>query len=124
MEINMEKEKQEIWTIEELVSMTETVQSRTLMWHRKGLNIQWCELTEEEEPKMIVPDDNQTSEEQSEYFKKIAGERVLAMISKANKKEPEAATIDADNWGSMPTTLRWNISSEILGTLNESFTSG
>jgi hypothetical protein len=124
MEINMKKEKQEIWTIEELVSMTEEVQSRELVWHRKALNIQWCELTEEEEPKMIVPDDNQTSEEQSEYFKKIAGERVLAMISKANKKSPEEATITVDNWGSMPTTLRWNISSEILGTLNESFTSG
>jgi len=39
----MEEEKQ-VWTIEELVAMTETVQSAELEYMGKILPIQWCEL--------------------------------------------------------------------------------
>ena len=38
------------------------------------------------------------------------------MIAKANDKNPEGATLTEENWGKMPTTLRWQISGTILGT--------
>ena len=120
----MTEEAKEMWTIDELVEMTETVQHKKIDWGGKSLNIQWCELTEAEEPKMALPDDSAPSEEQTEYYKKLAGERVLKMIEKANEKEPDTLTVTADNWMSLPTTLRWNISSEVLGQTNENFTSG
>tara|TARA_R100000458_G_C8129852_1_gene145334 strand:- start:249 stop:611 length:363 start_codon:yes stop_codon:yes gene_type:complete len=118
-------EEKEMWTIDELVAMTETVQHKEIEWQGKNLRIQWCELVESEEPKMEIPDDDVPESEQTEYFKKLAGERVMAMINKGNEKEPETATITSENWSSLPTTLRWNISSIILGTAqSENFTSG
>ena len=117
-------EEKEMWTIEELVGMTEQVQSKEVVWAGKGLNIQWCELTEAEEPKMALPDDSAPQEEQTEYYKQIAAERVLRMIEKANEKAPETAVIKEDNYMSLPTTLRWQISSLVLGQTNENFTSG
>ena len=47
----------EIWTIEELKSLTTEVQSKEVEYRGKTLTIQWCELTEAEEPKMNLPDD-------------------------------------------------------------------
>jgi hypothetical protein len=117
-------EEKEMWTIEELVGMTETVQSKEVVWAGKTLNIQWCELTESEEPKMALPDDSAPQEEQTEYYKKIAAERVLRMIEKANEKSPETAVIKEENYMSLPTTLRWQVSSLVLGQTNENFTSG
>ena len=117
-------EEKEMWTIEELVKMTEEVQHKEIMWSGKALKVQWCELTEAEEPKMELPLDDAPSEEQTEYYKKLAGERVLCMIEKANNKEPETAAITAANWGALPTTLRWSLSSVVLGTASENFTSG
>ena len=116
--------EQEMWTIDELVSMTETVQHKEIDWAGKALRVQWCELTESEEPRMALPDDSAPSEEQTEYYKQLAGERVLCMIEKGNKKAPEDATVTSDNWGSLPTTFRWQISSTVLGQTNENFTSG
>ena len=118
------KKETEMWTIEELVKMTESVQHREVMWAGKALKVQWCELTEAEEPKMNLPDDSAPSEEQTEYYKQLAGERVLAMIEKANEKEPDTVSITGDNWGSLPTPLRWNVSGIVLGTTSENFTSG
>ena len=46
------------------------------------------------------------------------------MIEKANSKAPETATLSKDNWDSIPTTLRWQISSLVLGQNNENFTTG
>ena len=117
-------EEKEMWTIDELVAMTETVQTEELAWQGKSILIQWCELVESEEPKMALPSDDVPEEEQTEYYKKVAGERVMSMIEKANKKQPETITITKDNWGSLPTTLRWNISSRVLGAQAENFTTG
>lgn len=120
----MEKEAKEMWTIEELVAMTESVQHKEIEWAGKALRVQWCELTEAEEPKMNLPDDSAPSEEQTEYYKKLAGERVLAMIEKANTKEPDTATVSSSNWTALPTTLRWQMSSLVLGQSTENFTTG
>ena len=108
--------EKEIWSIEELIAMTDTVQSKDIEWQGKILAIQYCELTEEEEPKMLLPDDDLPTEEANEYYREIAGARVMRMIAKGNEKSPDSATITEDNWGKMPTTLRWAISSVILGT--------
>ena len=113
----MTEEKQmEVWSIEELISMTDTVQKKDIDWQGKSLKIQYCELTEEEEPKMLLPDDDMPSEEANEYYREIASQRVSRMIAKANEKNPEGITLSEDNWGKMPTTLRWQISGTILGT--------
>ena len=113
----MTEEKQmEVWSIEELIAMTDTVQNKDIEWQGKILTIQYCELTEEEEPKMLLPDDDMPTEEQNDYYREIASQRVARMISKANEKNPEGTTLSDDNWGKMPTTLRWQISGTVLGT--------
>jgi hypothetical protein len=117
-------EEKEMWTIDELVSMTETVQTQELAWQGKHVSIQWCELIESEEPKLEIPSDDVSDEEQTEYYKKVANERVMCMIEKGNDKQPDTATINKENWGSLPTTLRWNISSTVLGAQAENFTTG
>jgi hypothetical protein len=114
-------EEKEMWTIDELVSMTETVQHKEIEWQGKTLKVQWCELVESEEPKMSMPNDDVSEDEQNDYYKKLASDRVLCMIEKANLKAQDSITLTKENWGSLPTTLRWNVSSTILGTQNESF---
>ena len=55
-------EEKEMWTIDELVAMTESVQHKEIDYAGKALRVQWCELTEAEEPKMALPDDSAPSE--------------------------------------------------------------
>jgi hypothetical protein len=117
-------EEKEMWTIDELVKMTEEVQHKEIEWAGKTLIIQWCELVESEEPKMKVPSDSVSEEEQNDYYKQLASERVLRMIEKGNKKSPDSTTLTKDNWGSLPTTLRWNVSTIVLGAQNYDFQSG
>ena len=47
----MEEEKQEYWSIEELVSLTDKVQEKEIEFREKLVKFQWCELAESEEPK-------------------------------------------------------------------------
>ena len=118
----MKEEAKEMWTIEDLVQMTEEVQTADLEWQGKTLKIQWCELVESEEPKLAIPDDNLSDEEQTEVYKEMASARVLAMINKANTKNPEGTSVTEENWGSLPTTLRWNLQTKILNAdIKESF---
>ena len=117
-------EEKEMWTIDELVAMTEIVQKEDIVWQGKTLEIQWCELVESEEPKMTIPSDSVSEEEQNDYYKQLAGERVLCMIEKGNNKSPDSISITKDNWGSLPTTLRWNIATIVLGAQNTDFQSG
>ena len=118
-------EEKEMWTIEELVSMTDTVQTHEIAWQGKNISIQWCELVESEEPKLALPADDVPDAEQTEYYKEIASQRVSLMIAKANKKRPDTVTVTEENWAALPTTLRWSISAYILGTQDsENFTTG
>ena len=118
----MTEKETEMWTIEDLVQMTEEVQTADLDWQGKTLKIQWCELVEAEEPKMSLPGENLSDEEQTEVYKEMASARVLAMIAKANTKNPEGASVTGENWGSLPTTLRWNLQTKILNAdIKESF---
>ena len=120
----MEEEKQ-VWTIEELVAMTETVQSAELEYMGKILPIQWCELTESEEPKIGVPSDDASNEDVQEHYKEIAQLRVGKMISKANTMNPDNIKLTDESWIKLPTTIRWQVSGKILGgETSEDFING
>ena len=54
----MEEEKQEYWSIEELVSLTDKVQEKEIEFREKLVKFQWCELAESEEPKVLMIDDS------------------------------------------------------------------
>ena len=106
-------ENKEMWTIEELVSLTNTVQSAEIEYQGKLLPIQWCELTESEEPKISMPAEG---EDETQHYAEIASHRMLAMLKKANELNPEAKTLDEESWHMLPTTLRWTISNTVMAT--------
>ena len=108
-------EEKEMWTIDELVSMTETVQHKEVEWAGKALKVQWCELTEAEEPKMALPDEGASDEDKNIAYQKIGTAKVMAMIEKANEMNPEGKTLDSDSWELLPSTLRYNLSAVVLG---------
>jgi len=112
----MTKEKMEAWTIDELVSLTETVQKKDIEYNGKTLSVQWCELTESEEPKLSLPSEEATEEEKNQHFSNLASIRVLHMIEKANEKNLDDVILTEKNWSKLPTTLRWRIQNHILGT--------
>tara|TARA_R110002020_G_scaffold360236_2_gene572882 strand:- start:29 stop:397 length:369 start_codon:yes stop_codon:yes gene_type:complete len=120
-----EEKAKEVWTIDDLVALTETVQSAEVEYQGKLLPIQWCELTESEEPKMGVPDDDSSNEDVQEYYKEIAQVRVGKMISKANTMNPDNTTLTQESWVKLPTTIRWQVSGKILGgEASEDFING
>ena len=49
------------------------------------------------------------------FYSKIGNQRIVAMIEKANKKQPAKANIMLENWGMLPTSLRYKISNYIMG---------
>lgn len=110
-------ENKEMWTIEELTSLTTTVQSAEIEYQGKVLPVQWCELTEAEEPKMSMP---ATGEDDTQHYAEIASQRMLAMINKANELNPDAKTLDEESWHLLPTTLRWTISNTVMQTRDSS----
>ena len=102
-----------MWTIDELTSLTTTVQSAEIEYQGKVLPIQWCELTESEEPKMSMAPEGV---DETQHYAEIASERMLAMINKANTLNPEGKTLDESSWKLLPTTLRWSISNTVMQT--------
>ena len=52
----MEEEKQ-YWTVDELESLSETVQEAEIEYQGKMIKVSWCELTESEEPKALIVGD-------------------------------------------------------------------
>ena len=107
--------KMETWTIEELVSLTEEVQSSEVEFNGKVLPIQWCELSEAEEPKMDI---NPNDEDVSEKYQDLAKSRILGMITKANEKNPDGTTISEDSWMQLPMTLKYTIMNSVMGVDN------
>ena len=102
-----------MWTIDELTSLTTTVQSAEIEYQGKVLPIQWCELTESEEPKMSMAPEGV---DENQHYAEIASERMLAMINKANNLNPDAKTLDESSWKLLPTTLRWSITNTVMQT--------
>ena len=112
-----EKKKEvEIWTIDELIKLTEKVQTDSVTYLEKELPIQWCDLVESEEPKVdLAAVDSADESAKQELFAKFGTERVLAMIEKGNKKNPEGITITRDSWDKIPASIRWQLSGTVLG---------
>ena len=120
-------EKANVWTIEELIESTEEVQKASVKYRGKDFNFQYCELTEKEEPNLKALPKTATEQEQQDWATETGTERILAMIQKANDKNPDKATITSDNWSDIPLTLRYQITSEILSyqqEATENFTTG
>jgi hypothetical protein len=103
-----------VWSINELVALADEVQQGTSDFRGKEFRYQYCELTESEEPKTLPLDDNASDDAKADWYAKVGSEKILAMIEKANKKNPEEATITEDNWGKLPVTLRYAVMADIL----------
>jgi len=123
----MPEKEAEVWTIEELAALTEEVQHGEIKYRGKKFLFQYCELTEAEEPKITMVEDNASAEEKNEFYTKIGTERILSMVKKANDKNPEGTTLTKELWFNLPATLRFNITAEVLQIkegLVENFISG
>ena len=122
----MSKEK-DTWTIESLIALTDEVQTEKVDYRGKILDVQFCELTEEEEPTGSFKDDFETEEERMTYYQELGTLRVLSMIKKANEKNPENKILDEESWSKLPTTLRYAIANTIMAInteVRENFTMG
>ena len=110
-----EKKTNSSWSIEDLIALTDEVQNSSVDFRGKEFNFHFCELVEEEEPKMGALPEGATEEEKMEHYSKVGNNRIVHMIEKANKKQPANASIMAENWGMLPTSLRYKISNHIMG---------
>ena len=104
----------EFWSIDELVALTNEVQTSEVEYNGKVLNFQYCELTEGEEPKIQMPSDDATKDEENAAYQKIGQNRILCMIEIANEMNPEGATVDRKNWEHLPSSIRWGLSQSVL----------
>ena len=124
-EVHEEPDK-EMWSMDDLIGLTDKVQTEEIEYRKKTMAFQFCELAEKEEPKMSK-NKFKNDEEQNEYFQKLGSERVIKMIEKANEKNPEGTTLTKEHWELLPTTLKYTIANKVIGLESnqaENFTSG
>ena len=116
--------EKKIWSMDELVALTDEVQEDEVEYRDGMVPFQFCELTEKEEPKFTGVGDDLGEDEKMALYQEIGSKRVLAMLVKANAKNPEGPCIAEEQWALLPTTLRYAISNKILGVeedIRESF---
>ena len=111
--------EKEVWSMEDLLSLTDEVQTEEMEYKGKIISLQWCELVESEEPKMAMPSDDAPEEEKNTYYQAIANEKIVKMIEKANEKNPDGAFVTGDVWSKLPTTLKYKMSAKVMGTETE-----
>ena len=109
----------EEWTLEDLVALTDEVQQGELDFRGKVFKYHFCELVEKEEPKFKPLSETASEEEKMAYYTKIGGQRVWSMLEKANDKDPEGPCIEKAKWELLPTTLRYSVANDIMGTTQE-----
>jgi len=119
----MTEEAKEYWTLDELVDLTETVQTKEIEHQGKFLNVQWCELVESEEPKFTI-DESLSEEDKNQYYQNLGKERCLNMLLKANKKSPESAMFTKESWELLPSTLKYKVQNTMLGADDTDFQNG
>ena len=119
-EIKTEEEATSTWTMDDLVALTDEVQEGEIDFRGKSVRYQFCELIESEEPKFKPVSDRASEEEKMAYYTDIGSKRILAMLEKANEKNPDGPQITKAHWGLLPTTLRYQISNDIMGIEQES----
>ena len=110
----------EMWSMEDLIALTDEVQQATVDFRGKMVKYQFCELVEKEEPKFKPVPDSASEEQKMAMYTELGSKRILAMIEKANEKNPEGPCITKDHWSLLPTTLRYQISNDIMGIEQES----
>jgi hypothetical protein len=103
------------WTIDELKALTSEVTSATIKYRGKHLVIQFCELTEAQEPKTTIPSDDLSEEETASAYQTMGYEKVKAMIAKADEMQPDDASHIDKAWDELPSTIRYQISTKVLG---------
>ena len=111
--------EKEVWSMEDLLSLTDEVQTEEMEYKGKTVNLQFCELVESEEPKMAMPSEDAPEEDKNAYYASIANEKIIKMIEKANEKNPDGAFITGEVWSKLPTTLKYRISAKVMGTETE-----
>ena len=110
----MEEETQ-YWSVDELESLTETVQEAEVEYQGKSIRVAWCELTESEEPKSLSIDETLSEKERNEEFLDLARQRTMAMMKKAQEKQPDEKVLSAEVFEKLPTSLKFLVSNKILG---------
>ena len=115
-----EEETTEMWSMDDLIALTDEVQQAEVDFRGKTVKYQFCELVEKEEPKFKPVPDSASEEQKMAMYTELGSKRILAMIEKANDKNPEGPCITADHWSLLPTTLRYQISNDIMGIEQES----
>jgi len=116
-----------VWTIEELVDLTDQVQTGKVTYRGKDFHFQFCELTEKEEPNLKALPETATDQQRQDWATQTGTERIIEMIEKANEKNPDGVTLTKENWSQVPITLRYQITSDILSyhqEISENFTTG
>ena len=108
-----------VWTIEELVKLTDQVQTGKVTYRGNDFHFQFCELAEKEEPNLKAIPETASDQEKQDWATEAGTERILAMIKKANDKNPDGITLTDENWATVPVTLRYQITSEILSYQQE-----
>ena len=103
------------WSVEDIESMTENVQTTEVEYQGKFIKISWCELTESEEPKVLTVDDSLSEPEKNEQYLKLAKERVSKMMAKAQEKQPDESVISLKTYELLPASAKFTISNKILG---------
>lgn len=110
----MTDEKQ-YWSVDELESLTETVQEAEVEYQDKLIKVSWCELTESEEPKSLTIDESLSDEEKNKAFIDLARERTIAMMRKAHEKQPDDSILPVEVFDKLPTTVKFIVSNKVLG---------
>jgi hypothetical protein len=114
--------EKKIWSMDELVALTDEVQKEEVEYRGKVVEFQFCELTEKEEPKFTGISEELPEEEKMAMYQEIGSKRVIKMLQKANEKAPDGPVITEEQWALLPTTLRYNITNKILGAEDDAKT--
>lgn len=115
-----EEETTDLWSMDDLIALTDEVQQGEVEFRGKLVKYQFCELVEKEEPKFKPVPDTASEEQKMAMYTEIGSKRILRMLEKANEKNPEGPSITKEHWGLLPTTLRYQISNDIMGIEQES----
>ena len=118
--IEEEEQTTEMWSMDDLIALTDEVQQGKVEFRGKLVTYQFCELVEKEEPKFKPVPEGASEDQKMAMYTEIGSKRILKMLEKANEKNPEGPCITKDHWSLLPTTLRYQISNDIMGIEQES----
>jgi len=115
----MTEEEKNIWSMDELIALTDDVQKEEVEYRGKILEFQFCELTEKEEPKFTGISENMAEDKKLQLYQEVGTKRVARMMNKANKKNPDGPCVTQEQWGKFPSTLRFAIAGKIMNVEQE-----